>query len=86
MVTNWTFDHFSELVIDGCEHVVHMVYADPVFVPFEFGVIYRPRAGELALLSCTRACGGDKLVEALPLGDAVQIEVSSIKEVNVQRS
>ena len=54
MITNWTFSHFSELKIDGAEHLLHVPHCDCSMVPFEWCVVYRPRAGELAVAMFTR--------------------------------
>jgi len=72
MITNWTFAHFNELKIEGAEHLVHMPVTDPRMVPFEFGIVYRPRAHQLALATFTRACSSEKLLEMLPLGEEVR--------------
>ena len=73
MVSNWTFGHFEEFCIDGCEHVLHVPHCDPAMVPFEFGVLYRPRKGKLALASFTRACSSHAVHEKLPLGEPVRM-------------
>lgn len=72
MITNWTFAHFDELRIEGAEHLLHVPATDPTMIPFEFAVVYRPRAGQLALATFTRGCGAEKLLEALPLGEQVR--------------
>ena len=74
MITNWTFDHFTELAIDGCEHLLHVPYCDCAMVPFEWAVVYRPRAGQLAVAMFTRACGSERLMAELPLAQAVRVE------------
>ena len=74
MITNWSFAHFSEMSISGCTHLLHVPHVDCSMVPFEWCVVYRPRAGQLACAMLTRACGSDHLQDALPLAQAVRVE------------
>ena len=73
MVTNWTFSHFTELAVEGCQHLAHMPHCDIAMVPFEFAVVYRPRAGQLALACFVRSCGSEELEAGLPVGDKVSV-------------
>jgi len=71
VVSSWVFPHFSELAIDGCSHLLHIPCSDAQLVPFEFAIVYRPRAGQLAVVCGVRTCSGDDLMAGLPLGASV---------------
>ena len=46
---------FSELSVAGCEQLLHMPLCDVKMVPFDVAVVYRPKAGKLAIVYMTRA-------------------------------
>ena len=66
MVTNWQFPFFSELSIDGCEHIVHIPCSNVKITPFDLGIVYRPRANETALVACVRSAKLDQFTRIMP--------------------
>jgi hypothetical protein len=72
MITNWTFPHFSELSIAGCQHVLHSPHTDCSLIPFDLAVVYSPRKGETAVSFFTRSIDEKGLVAELPLGGKVK--------------
>lgn len=67
MVTNWTFPFFSELKIEGCQQMLHLPLCDVKMVPFEVGVVYRPRAGEIAVTFFVRSLDRDTILKTMPM-------------------
>jgi hypothetical protein len=71
MVTNWTFPHFSELRVEGCEQMLHSPHCDVKMVPFDCAVVYRPRAGQLAAAFFVRSLSRAGIQAELPMGGMV---------------
>jgi hypothetical protein len=71
MVTSWVFPWYSELKIRDCEQILHMPHCDVKMVPFNITVVYRPRAGQLAVAIFSRKVPADVLVAQMPLGSPV---------------
>lgn len=70
MATNWA-SFARDLVIDGCEQHLHLPCVVPSDVPFEFCVIFRPRAGKLGVMCFVRG------QEDLTAGDSIFQETIS---------
>lgn len=71
LVSNWTFPCFSELVVAGCQQMVHVPHLDEDKIFADIALIYRPRAGELAMAFFVRRTDKEGLVAECPLGEAV---------------
>ena len=71
MCVSWLFPFFSEVALDGCEQLLHLPFCDLGMVPFDVAVVYRPRAGERAVLFMVRACSREDLETLCPLGAEV---------------
>eukprot|EP00658_Telonema_sp_P-2_P085658 TRINITY_DN9808_c0_g1_i1.p1 TRINITY_DN9808_c0_g1~~TRINITY_DN9808_c0_g1_i1.p1 ORF type:complete len:321 (+),score=53.43 TRINITY_DN9808_c0_g1_i1:392-1354(+) len=71
MVTNWTFKSFDEMVLEGCQQMLHIPHCDESTVPFDVAVVYRPRAGQLAVACFVRSVNGAELKAGCPLGGSV---------------
>jgi len=63
MITNWTFSVFDELKIEGCQHIVHMPHSNVSLVPFNIAVIFRPKAGKLAVTFFVRSITNEQIVK-----------------------
>jgi len=72
MVTNWTFPFFSEVKLEGCEQMLHMPHCDINMVPFDIAVVYRPRAGELAMTFFVRSVGTEGIKADCPVGSLIR--------------
>ena len=71
MLTSWVFPFFSEVKLEGCEQMLHMPLCDVNMVPFECGVVYRPRAGSLAVVYFVRTINDAGLKGSMPMGGKV---------------
>lgn len=71
MMTNWCFPFFSEVKIEGCEQMLHLPFADTKMVPFDIGVVYRPKAGKTAVVFFVRSIDAAGIKIELPVGAQV---------------
>lgn len=72
MVTNWTFSFYSELKINNCQQMLHLPHCDVNLVPFDIAVIYRPKAGEIAITYFVRNMGkSEDIQKNSPVGDKI---------------
>jgi len=89
MVTNWTFDSFSELKILDSKHIVHMPVSNVSLVPFNIAVIYKPRAGLLAIAFFVRSLDLEQLVRSMPISSKqvknVEDFQSQMNDLNVDK-
>lgn len=72
MLTNWTFPFFEELSVVGCTQILHLPHSDVSMVPFDVGVVYRPKKGKLAVTYFVRSIDESGLVKECPLGAEVK--------------
>lgn len=71
MLTNWCFPFWEELKLEGCEQLLHLPLIDVNLVPFDVSVVYKPGAGQAALMFMVRSLDSDGLINGLPLGDPI---------------
>ena len=78
MVTNWCFPCFSEIMIPGCEQMLHTPYCDANMVPFDVAVVYRPKRGKLAVACFVRSASREELKAGCPIGASVSCAEDSL--------
>ena len=72
MVTNWVFpSSFEELEVEGCTQVIHLPHSNISLVPFNIGVVYRPKRGRTAVVFFVRDIDARGLEEACPVGKEI---------------
>lgn len=77
VVTNWTFDFFTELKVEGAEQIFHIPVLDLKTVPFDVVVIFRPKASMKAVILIVRNIPLSEIYEKMPI---VPKEIASANE------
>ena len=71
MLTNWCFPFWEELNLNECEQLLHLPLIDVNLVPFDVSVVYKPSAGQTAIMFMVRSLDTDGIKNGLPVGDPI---------------
>lgn len=75
LITNWaTFG--KEIVLAGCEEILHLPLFPMHVVGYEFAIIFRPKRGKTGLIVCTKKFKKDDYSNSdIPLGASVSKDI-----------
>ena len=73
-ITNWS-TFAGDLILDGCEQLLHLPIYDTGMIPFDCAIVFRPMPGKLAVMYFAKTVGREELLSSCELGEPVSIKI-----------